>query len=151
MLLTDWDKQEWDDQRVLAECRYQSLIEGHTGFRWLKGPAAVAPMFLYNPKRIRALGFVFLVALMVRNFIQFTLRARMKDRGRGVTHPFRKKPDDNLTTEMALVWFEPILSTFVRLPGASWRRTPVQFKDEALDILDLPGLSAAIYARPPPR
>jgi transposase len=43
VLITDWSTEEWDDERVLSEYRYQSLIEGHTGFRWLKGPAAVAP------------------------------------------------------------------------------------------------------------
>ena len=65
VLITDWSTEEWDDERVLSEYRYQSLIEGRTGFRWLKGPAAVAPVFQDTPSRLRALGFVFMVALMV--------------------------------------------------------------------------------------
>jgi transposase len=66
VLVTDWDADEWSDARVLEEYRHQSMVEGHTGFRWLKGPAAVAPVFLETPTRIRALGFVFMIALMVR-------------------------------------------------------------------------------------
>lgn len=151
VLVTDWACDEWDDQRVLAEYRYQALVEGHTGFRWLKGPAAVTPMFLNTPTRIRALGFVFMLALMVRNFIQFTLRAAMKERGRGIKHPFRKADDAKLTMEMALVWFAPMVSTFMRRPGGEWRRGPPTFQPEALDILSLLGIGAHIYSTPPPR
>jgi hypothetical protein len=37
-------------------------------------------VFLETPTRIRALGCVFMIALMVRNYIQFTLRRQMKER-----------------------------------------------------------------------
>ena len=117
----------------------------------MKGPAAVAPVMLNAPHRIRALGLVFVLALMVRNFFQFTLRARMKQRGRGIKHPFRKKEDDNLTTEMALVWFDGINVVFVKLPGIDWTRTTPTLCDEARDILQLIGIKEEIYARPPPR
>ena len=40
VLITDWDAEEWTDIRVLDEYRHQSVIEGHTGFRWLKGPGS---------------------------------------------------------------------------------------------------------------
>ena len=151
VLVTDWDEDEWSDERVLAEYRHQSIVEGHTGFRWLKGPAAVAPVFLETPTRIRALGFVFMVALMVRNFIQFTLRAEMKRRGRGVLHPFRKKADDNLTTEMALVWFDGVMTTSLRLPGTAWKRRPTKLSDQARDVLQLLGIDEEVFSRPPVR
>lgn len=151
VLVTDWDTDEWSDERVLAEYRHQSIVEGHTGFRWLKGPAAAAPVFLETPTRIRALGFVFMIALMVRNFIQFTLRRKMKQRGRGVRHPFRKKPDDNLTTEMALVWFDGVMTTSLRLPGTDWTRRPTRLSEHALDVLQLLGIDEEVFRRPPPR
>ena len=151
VLITDWSSDEWDDERVLSEYRYQSLIEGHTGFRWLKGPAAVAPVFLDTPSRIRALGFVFMVALMVRNYVQFTLRAAMKERGRGILHPFRKKADDNLTTEMALVWFEGVIATSVRQPGGSWVRQPPKLPEPALEVLELLAISVDVFRVPPRR
>ncbi len=151
VLVTDWDADEWSDERVLEEYRHQSMVEGHTGFRWLKGPAAVAPVFLETPTRIRALGFVFMIALMVRNFIQFTLRGEMKRRGRGVRHPFRKKPDDNLTTEMALVWFDGVMTTALRMPGTDWMRRTTRLSEHALDVLQLLGIDEAVFSRPPPR
>ena len=151
VLITDWPEDRWSDQKVLGEYRHQALIEGHTGFRWLKGPAAVAPLFLKSSRRIRALGFVFMLALMVRNYIQFTLRREMKKRGRGVRHPFSKKIDDNLTTEVAMVLFDKQISGFAKLPGEAWRRVPPKLPEPAKDVLQLLGLDESVYAKPPPR
>lgn len=88
---------------------------------------------------------------MVRNFIQFTLRAEMKRRGRGVRHPFRKKPDDNLTTEMAMVWFDGVMTTMLRMPGTDWTRRPATRSEYALDVLQLLGIDERVFSRPPPR
>jgi hypothetical protein len=72
--------------------------------RWLKGPAAVAPVFLETPTRRRALGLVLGLARMVRNFAQYHLRAAMKKEARPVAHPLsRRRLVDILTTEVAMV------------------------------------------------
>jgi hypothetical protein len=74
---------------------------------------------------------------MVRNDIQFALRAAMVARGLGVQHPTRRKPDQKLTTEMALEWFGGIQVVFVRMPGTEWTRTTPELCLEAHDILAL--------------
>ncbi len=75
----------------------------------------------------------------------------MKQRGRGVMHPFRKREDDNLTTEMALVWFERQVTTLAKLPGQPWQRTKPKLRDAAKEVLLLLGLDDSVYAKPPPR
>ena len=75
----------------------------------------------------------------------------MKKRGRGLRHPFRKKPDDNLTTEMALVWFDGVMSTALRLPGTDWTRRPPKLSEHALDVLQMLEIDAAVFRRPPVR
>jgi transposase len=151
VLITDWLSDTWTDQRVLNEYRHQHIIEGHTGFRWLKGPAAVAPVHLNNPKRIRAFGLVLILALMVRNYLQATMRSAARARGVGVMHPFRKKADLKLTTEMAMEWFGAVWVAFVSLDGETWRRTTPTLRAEAKDVLTLLGLREDLFARPPPR
>ena len=151
VLITDWLLDTWDDRRVLAEYRHQSIIEGHTGFRWLKGPAAVAPLFLNKPERIRALGLILVLALMVRNHIQYTLRSGMRERKRGVDHPFRKKEDQKLTTEMAMEWFGEIQSVLFADPGGQWTRLAPTLRPQALDLLGLLGLSPSLFLVPPRR
>ena len=91
VLVTDWSEADWADQRVLSEYRHPHSIEGPTGFRWLKGPAAVAPVFLKTPCRLRAMGLVLILALMVRNYIQGTLRTELAERDETLPHPFTRK------------------------------------------------------------
>ena len=147
VLVTDWMAGEWDDQRLLREYRHQHMIEGHTGFRWLKGPAAVAPVFLKTPERIRAMGLVLILALMVRNYIQATLRTELELRGETLPHPFTKKQEASLTPEMAFEHFAGVMGQVVSL-GTETRRMPVQLREPALRILALFGLDARIFKPP---
>ncbi len=152
VLITDhMERDGWDDARVLAEYRHQYMIEGHTGFRWLKGEAAVAPMFLKTPTRMRAMGLVMVLALMVRNYFQFTLRATLRDRGETLPHPFTKKQVNNLTTEMAFEHFSSTLSVRWLQSDRLSTRTPPRLCDPAIKILELLGLSFDLFYTPPPR
>ena len=152
VLVTDWSEDEWDDRKVLAEYRHQSIIEGHTGFRWLKGPAGVAPVFLETPTRIRALGLVLVLALMVRNFVQYRLRAAMKKEAKSVAHPLRRRRlVDNLTTEMAMVWFDGATSISLRTDSGEWRRRPTKLAEAALEILALLRIDPRVFTVPPRR
>ena len=128
VLVTDHvDPGEWSDADVLAAYRHQHLIEGDCGFRWLKNVADVAPVFLKTPRRIAALGLVFVLALMVRNYIQFTIRARLAETGKAL--PDRKgRPTQHLTTETALMSMSKAAVVLVVLGGrvvqreAQWAR-----------------------------
>jgi len=105
VLATDHlDAETWPDQRILREYHHQHIIEGHTGFRWLKGPAAVAPMFLKTPHRIAALGLVFILALMVRNYIQWKLRSRLAELDEFLPN-MNDQPTQYPTTESAFRLF----------------------------------------------
>lgn len=109
VLATDHvDASSWSDQRVLEEYRHQHIIEGDTGFRWLKNVAAVAPVFLETPRRIAALALVFVLGLMVRNYIQFTLRRRLAETKETVLDR-KKNPTRNPTTETALLRFAGVV------------------------------------------
>jgi hypothetical protein len=75
----------------------------------------------------------------------------MKDRGRGILHPFCKKAHDNLTTEMALVWFEGVIATSVRQPGGPWVRQPPRLPEPALEVLELLDIPVDVFRVPPRR
>jgi transposase len=149
VLLTDWHEEDWNDVRVLSEYRNQHQVEGHTGFRWLKGPAAVAPVFLKTPQRIRAMGLVLVLALFVRNYIQATLRSELAARGETLAHPFTKKKETHLTPEMAFEHFAGLLAQVVTHGGDS-KRLPVRLSSSAAQILALFSLDTDIFVPPPP-
>lgn len=144
VLVTDWTQQKWPDARVLAEYRHQHLVEGHTGFRWLKGPAAVAPVFLKSPRRIRAMGLIFILALMVRNYIQATIRAQLKARKETIRHPFTKQPQRNLTPEMAFEHLTGLCTRVITL-GEHTRRLPMLLSEPARQLLALFGFDERIF------
>ena len=124
VLVSNWTTKEWDDVRLLSEYRRPYLVEGHTGFRWLKGPASVAPVFLKSPQRIRAMGLVLILALVVRNCILGRLRTDLAAQNATLPHPFTKKADAKPTTEMTFEHFSELLTQVVIL-GEESRRMPM--------------------------
>lgn len=151
VLLTDHaeEEEDWDDAAMLHAYKRQHLVEGATGFHWLKGPAAVAPVFLKTTSRIRALGLIFLLALMVRNHLQFTLRRRLVETHDTLLHPFTKKGVQNPTTEIALVHFGGVTTLRHTLPSGEVQRLPVTLRPPARKILALLGFSPEIFTIPP--
>ena len=151
-LITDHlDTAGWDDARILAEYRHQGVVEGNTGFRWLKGPAAVSPMFLKTPTRMRALGLVMVLALMVRNLWQYRMRSAARAAGEKITHPFTKRPVANLTAEMAMEHFGGMQAVLLRREDGQWtriRRTPTAIGSQILGYL---GVSEQVFWQPPRR
>lgn len=143
------DDSTWPDARILGEYRKQFLIENHTGFRWLKSEAAVSPMFLKTTRRIRAMGLVLTLALMVRNFIQFSLHGALAKSDGGIRHPYTKKVERRLTTEMAMAWFMGIQSMRLSIAGSPWTRQTPRFRDTARQILDLLGVDDSWFTTPP--
>jgi transposase len=101
VLLTDHlDKEVWPDAAILKEYRQQHLIEGHSSFRWFKATAKVSPMFLKTPRRIAALCLVFVLALMVRNYLQFELRRQMAEQELTLPYYDRKRETELPTAEL---------------------------------------------------
>ena len=137
----------WDDKRILAEYRHQHIIEGHTGFRWLKGPAAVAPMFLKTPGRIAALGLVFVLALMVRNWLQWEVRRRLAEQGEKLPN-MNKRPTDKPTTENVFHYFECVTIVLVYRDGKVVERHVSGLDGAAGRTLEILGVDPAIFSTP---
>lgn len=148
VLVTDWLSDpadpSWTDQRVLREYRQQSMVEGHTGFRWLKGPAAVAPVFIKTPSRIRAMALVLILALMVRNHIQTTLNAQLAAEKTTLRHPFSKQQVHKLTPEMAFQHLAGAVTQELTL-GSELHRLPVKVSEHAEQLLSLLGLDKTVF------
>jgi transposase len=138
----------WDDVRILSEYRHQGIVEGTTGFRWLKGPAAVSPMFLKTPTRMRALGLVMVLALMVRNYWQFRMRAAAREAKETIQHPFTKRPVTNLTAEMAMDHFAGLQAVQLRQEDG-WARVPRVIPPTAAQILRYLRVPESVYWTPP--
>ena len=140
-------------EREVVACApvgHQGVVEGNTGFRWLKGPAAVAPMFLKTPTRMRALGLVMVLALMVRNLWQYRMRAAARAAGEKITHPFTKRPVTNLTAEMAMEHFGAMQAVKLPREDGEWSRISRKVSAVGLQILGYLAISERVFWTPPP-
>lgn len=142
------DHMDWDDGRILREYREQSMIEGHCGFRWLKNVALVAPVFLKTPHRIAALGLIFVLALMVRNYLQFELRRKLVETDKTVRGRKRRVRTNNPTTETALLNFMGMGSILVSLGDRIMQRKTDPLTPDALTVLELLGVPPEVFTLP---
>lgn len=139
---------KWTDTRILEQYRAQSQVEGASGFRWLKDVAKVAPLFLKTPSRIAALGLVFLLALLVRNWIEARIRRALKESGSTLPNML-DRPVARPTTENVFRLFRNMSSVRFHHDGRSLHRAVPPLADAAKHALDCLGFSYAIFERPP--
>ena len=117
---------------------------GHTGFRWIKGPAAVAPVFLKTPSRVAALGLVLILALMVRNYLEWAVRtalAKTEETLPNLNGQATSKP----STENVFYYFRDVRIVRVGLGNDVRHRELEGLRPEARRVLELLGWSVAIF------
>ncbi|MCP3935733.1 MAG: IS1634 family transposase [Actinomycetia bacterium] len=150
VLVTDHlDQEAWPDRRVLAAYRQQQVVEGHTGFRWLKGPAEVAPVFLNTPRRIAALGLVFVLALVVRNFIEHAVRSALAADGATLPNLNRQKTA-RPSAENVFYYFRDVRLHQVLFDGAVVHSEIIGLTEAARTVLELLGVPIDVFL-PGPR
>jgi len=93
------DKLKYDDKGILEEYKHQISIE--TKFRFLKNPVYLGPVFLENQNRIDALGYLFILVLLIGSCLEYRVRKSLKETGQGMI---------------------PLMSTSGRCPGMLRKR-----------------------------
>lgn len=133
------DRRKMSDADMLKLYKEQKVVE--IGFHWLKGPLEVSPIFLKKPERIQAMGFIFLLALLIGALIQRDLRKGLQREGGTVAY-FGGKRTSTPTWNSVLYLFERIRATWIKL-GETWHRVLHHFDADHQRILDLMGISTA--------
>jgi len=62
----------YDEKKILTEYKCQSSIEQR--FRFLKRPVYLGPVYLHNKRRIEALGYVFILVLLIASYLEYRVR-----------------------------------------------------------------------------
>jgi transposase len=151
VLVTDHtNDRAWGDQRIFETWRSQQSIEGHAGFRWLKGVAEVAPVFLKPPHRIQGLALVFMLTMMVRNWIESQVRDRLQRTGRKLPN-FLDKLIARPTAENILFLFRSVIVVGIVRDDRIVRRQVHIKNRHAYTVLELFGLTEELFTRPPPK
>ena len=77
------------------------------GFRWIKNPAAISPVWLEKPARIAALAMLTVIGLLVYAVIQRQVRLYLHDHDRQV--PGNKGPTATPTAAVVFALFTPVM------------------------------------------
>jgi transposase len=91
VLATTIDEQSCGDAEIVQAYRDQTATV-ERGFRWIKNPAAISPLWLEKPKRIAALAMLTVVGLLVYGLIQRQVRQYLTQHEASI--PGNKGPPD---------------------------------------------------------
>ena len=129
------------DAELLQEYKQQNSVE--TRFRVLKMPVYLGEVYLKNERRIQALGYVFLLVLLLASYLEYRVRKSLKDRGEGVRLPGNKQ---TATPSLATIFevLEPIQVVIV----GGVRCFPDNLQTQARNMIIWTGFDPEIYLRP---
>jgi transposase len=128
----------------------QAYQEQHTsvepGFRWIKNPAAIRPVWLEKPERIAALAMLTVLGLLVYAVIQRQVRLYLHTHGQRL--PGNKGETAMPTAAVVLSLFAPVAVVQIQIDNTAVQQT-YGVHPHHLMICDALGLDRAWYEKPP--
>jgi transposase len=131
---------------ILKEYKEQAAVE--TRFRFLKDPTYVDGIYLKNPERVMALGYVFLMALLVFSLLERRVRNNLKAKNEKLRIPGKIKTDSP-TGVMLLEMLSKLQMVIIFMEGQAIRTLPGNlFNSQVIKLLTMAGLDENIYIQP---
>lgn len=146
VLKTNLSKRKHPIATVLAKYREQSKVEKR--FHHLKGPLAVTPMFLENPKRIAGLLIVLMWALTVLALMERQVRTNLKGQPMYGLYP-ENRPSPAPTGARLIEKFATLSVVIIHDASGTHRRLAQlsSIQREILKLLELPDTALRTFKR----
>jgi transposase len=106
VLATTVRPEECTDAEMLQAYQEQHITV-EPGFRWIKNPAAISPVWLEKPERIAALAMLTVMGLLVYAVIQRQVRLYLRDHDQHI--PGNKGPTATPTAAVVFALFAPVM------------------------------------------
>jgi transposase len=100
----------------MLQAYQEQHITVEPGFRWIKNPAAISPVWLEKPERIAALAMLTVVGLLVSAVIQRQVRLSLRDHEQHI--PGNKGPTATPTAAVVFALFMPVTLVHFTLDNA---------------------------------
>jgi transposase len=128
---------------------FQAYHDQHSavepGFRWIKNPAAIAPVWLEKPERIAALAMRTVVGLLVYALIQRQVRLYLHDQRQSL--PGNKGLTTTPTASVILTLFSPVMLVQLMLDTTQVRHI-YGVQSYPLLVCDALGIDRGWYTAP---
>ena len=127
---------------AMLQAYQEQHITVEPGFRWIKHPAAISPVWLEKPARIAALAMLTVIGLLVYAVIQRQVRLYLRDHAQHI--PGNKGPTATPTAAVVFALFAPV--TLVHFAVESMTSRQVHgIRDPHLLVCEAVGIDPAWY------
>ena len=126
----------------LLQAYQEQHITVEPGFRWLKNPAAMSPVWLEKPERIAALAMLTVVGFLVYAVIQRQVRLSLRHHDRHI--PGNKGPTAMPTTAVVFALFAPVMLVQFALDNLTSLQ-PHGVQDHHLIVCEAVGIDPVWY------
>lgn len=130
----------FSDKALLEEYKHQNSIE--EAFRFLKSPVYLGQVLLNRKERVEALGYVFILVLMIACYLQYRVRKSLKDNNEFVLDPGNKK-----NTRPSVKRIFEILEDVIVIITPQGRFFPAKIQPRILDMIRWTGFDPEIYLK----
>jgi len=138
------DDKELSPADVLREYKNQTAVE--LSFRFLKNPVYVDGIYVKNPERVVAIGYVFLMALLIYALLQRRVRRNLAKESKPLTIPGKRK-SFSPTGTMLLEMLKPLTIATIETDSGFIHQVPEnQWTEDIRRLLHLAGFSEEIYS-----
>lgn len=136
------DEKFMDNRSILVEYKEQPSVE--TCFRVLKDPYFIDELFIKKPKRVEALSYVMLMALMVLTLLERTVRENLKSEKEKIIVSGKRKT--STPTGLSIIEAFEYVQVKLIFENGKWLRY-CELSENLKRILRLAGFSESIYTQ----
>lgn len=145
VLITSVSEDLYDDYDVLKE--YKGQINVEMRFRFLKDPMFVNAIYVKTPRRVQALGYVILLAVMIASLLEMRIRDAMEKERTTISTGSRTL--DRPTAHVLLDMLNMIQVVYLTYDGRIERHLPQNIPPDVLRLLKFAGYDGTIYLENP--
>jgi transposase len=145
VLITTEPANAWSDLDILTEYKGQSKVEAR--FRFLKHPLVVDGIFLKSPRRIEALAYVVMLALLVAAFIERRVRFGLAKNNQ-IIETVGKRKTNKPTIKVILDMLSTVNMVYIDDGLEMMRILPSNIPPNVLQLIELAGHTPSIYTTP---
>lgn len=148
LITNEMDPVTYPARRLLQEYREQTAVEQR--FRFIKDPLFIPGVYLHTPRRIEALGYVFVMACLVYSILERRVREALARSGEQIIVPGNRRTP-RPTASMLLAMLKPL--QVARVGRGPWRlSSSTDMQRRAAQVTELAGFDfpSTYHADPSP-
>jgi transposase len=129
--------EERSGEEILRKYKNQDKVE--QGFKFLKQPLNLGPVYTKKPERVEALGYIFLIVLLLAKYLEYRVRVSMVQRGE-----ILKVGGQKIERPTAKTILEHLALMSVVCVGGQLM-LPSNIPEDVLDVIHWSGFNEQVY------